>query len=62
MFKKGYVSLELIILTSIIVVAGITGYMVFVNDARENLDRSEGVLNHSIDSFNVDTKTKNKIK
>lgn len=57
--KKGFISLELIILTAIIVVAGLTGYMIFVKDARENLDKSEGILGHSIDAFDVDTKTRN---
>lgn len=60
MLKKGYITLELVILTAIIVIAGVTGYMVFAKNARKNLDTSKGILSHSVDAFNTDTKTKDK--
>lgn len=60
LIKKGYVTLELVILSAIIIVFGITGYMLFTRDSKKVLDTSKGGMKASIHDFNVDTKTRNK--
>lgn len=56
--KKGFVSLELIILTSIIIFFGVIAFMYFTKDSREILDVSKNGMHGSIDVFDVETKTR----
>lgn len=56
--KAGYVSIEVIVLTSIIVIFGLMGYMHFSKDARKNLNTSHGIMGNSIKGFDVKTETR----
>ena len=58
MKKKGYISIELIALTSIIVIAGLVGYAMFIDDAKDVFNVSKKTYTSSIEAFDVDTKTK----
>lgn len=56
--KDGFLSIEVIILTSIVIIFGLVSYMVFTKDSREVLDTSKGGLRASIADFDVETKTR----